>query len=68
MNYKEIFEIIEVKRKEKSLSIASVCRKADLSQTSWANIKHAKKGKGYNLETLEAVCEVLEIQEVLLKL
>lgn len=67
MNYAEIFDQINNERIKQGLSIASVCRKADVSQTSWENLKTAREGKGYNTHTLLAVCKVLGVEEVLFK-
>jgi transcriptional regulator with XRE-family HTH domain len=67
MNYEEIFTKIDERRKELGFSIARVCRHADISQSSWKNLKNANKEKGYNTKTLQVICNVLGIKEITLK-
>jgi len=66
MNYKHLYEQINEEREEKGFNATNLCRKADLSQSAWINLKKPKKG--INTETLSKFAKVLGIDEIILKM
>lgn len=66
MNYKDLFEQIDTVRKEKGLNPSALCRKADLSQMAWRNLKEPVAG--INTSTLVKFAKTLNIDEITLKM